>query len=414
MKVYSGYQANLGKKHVARLKLCLPGMTEFWVNNSSGMPYFVVTGEVNEKMQQVIIEQIVPELLENVSIKVSEEQLAADVDLPRFTLVFDREAYSPEFFSKLWCEFRIAVITYRKNVKDKWKESDFQEKTVEVDGQAVTMNLAEKNIVLNDVKLREVRKLSESSHQTSIITMNKKLSLYSTAVKMFSRWTQENYFKYLRHEYDLDRITHYLVNEIDSDFKVVNPKHSKLDNMLKKTREKISRRKAQLYEPVNKNVTDNPDNTEEYFKKQSKVEEELRQFETREKELIEERKKHPYKITIREMEEQVRYNKLDFESKLFHNIIKMICYRAETSFSILPASNYKKKTKEMRALAKSLIKTKANIIPDYENETLTVELFSLSNPRDNNAAMQICQLLNETKTKFPGTNLQLFYKFATS
>lgn len=231
---------------------------------------------------------------------------------------------------------------------------------------------------------------------------------------MFSRWTQENYFKYLRHEYDLDRITHYLVNEIDSDFKVVNPKHSKLDNMLKKTREKISRRKAQLYEPVNKNVTDNPDNTEEYFKKQSKVEEELRQFATREKELIEERKKHPYKITIREMEEQVRYNKLDFESKLFHNIIKMICYRAETSFSILPASNYKKKTKEMRALAKSLIKTKANIIPDYENETLTVELFSLSNPRDNNAAMQICQLLNETKTKFPGTNLQLFYKFATS
>ena len=68
----------------------------------------------------------------------------------------------------------------------------------------------------------------------------------------------------------------------------------------------------------------------------------------------------------------------------------------------------------MGALAKSLIKTKANIIPDYKNETLTVELFSLSNPRDNNAARQICQLLNETKTKFPGKNLQLFYKFATS
>ncbi|MGC9374877.1 MAG: putative transposase [Bacteroidales bacterium] len=62
----------------------------------------------------------------------------------------------------------------------------------------------------------------------------------------------------------------------------------------------------------------------------------------------------------------------------------MICYRAETSFSILLDANYKKKMHEMRALTKSLIKTKANIIiPDYKNETLTVELYSLSNPRDN-------------------------------
>ena len=106
VKVYSGYKANLGKKHISRLKLCLPGMTEFWVNNSVGLPYFVVTGEVNEKMQQMIVEKILPELLENVAIKISDEQLQADPDLPRFTLVFDRESYSPRFFGKLWREHR--------------------------------------------------------------------------------------------------------------------------------------------------------------------------------------------------------------------------------------------------------------------------------------------------------------------
>ena len=68
----------------------------------------------------------------------------------------------------------------------------------------------------------------------------------------------------------------------------------------------------------------------------------------------------------------------------------------------------------MRALTKSLIKSKANIIPDYKNETLTVELYSLSNPRDNKAAIEICQTLNDSETKFPGTNLKLFYKFATN
>ena len=182
---------------------------------------------------------------------------------------------------------------------------------------------------------------------------------------------------------------------------------------MKKIREKLTRKKAKLYELICNNIAVDTDNTEKNFKQQSIVKEDLQQLELQEQQLIEERKKHPYKITIKEMAEQDIYNKLDFESKLFQNIIKMICYRAETSFSILIAANYRKKITEMRALTKSLIASKANIIPDYQNETLTVELYSLSNPRDNKAAIEICQTLNDSTTKFPGTNLQLIYKFAT-
>ena len=414
VKVYSGYKANLGKKHISRLKLCLPGMTEFWVNNSDGLPYFVITGEVNEKMQEIILNKILPELLENIAIKITDEQLKADPDLPRFTLVFDREISSPKFFSKLWTEYRVAILTYKKNVTNRWPENDFTEHEVEIDSNKVKMELCEKNIEWNKVKLREVRKKNNDSHQTSIITTNKKLTTILIAIKMFSRWAQENFFKYLRSDYDLDRIVHYLVNKIDDDFKVVNPPHRKLTNKLKKIREKIARRKARLYELIHENLNNDSDKTENNFRKQSEVKEELQQFETMERELVKQRKLHPYKITIKEMEEKVRYNKLDIESKLFQNIIKMICYRAETSFSILLAANYKKKIHEMRALTKSLIKTKANIIPDYKNETLTVELYSLSNPRDNKATKEVCQILNDSETKFPGTNLKLIYKFATN
>ena len=413
VKVYSGYKANLGKKHISRLKLCLPGMMEFWINNSEGLPYFVVTGEVNEKMQEIIIDRILPELLENVAIKIPDEQLEADPDLPRFTLVFDREVSSPEFFGKLWSEYRVAVLTYKKNAKDKWEESDFTEHEIEIDSNKVKMELCEKNIEWNNVELREIRKKNNNSHQTSIITTNKKLTTILIAIKMFCRWTQENFFKYLRSDYDLDRIVHYLVNEINKDFEVVNPLHRKLTNILKKTREKIARRKAKLYELIHENLNGDADETEKNVDKQSKVKDELQGFEADEKEFLEQRSQHPYKITIKEMEEKVRYNKLDIESKLFQNIIKMICYRAETSFSILLAANYKKKTYEMRTLTKSLIKTKANIIPDYKNKTLTVELYSLSNPRDNKAAIEMCQILNDSDTKFPGTNLKLIYKFAT-
>lgn len=414
VKVYSGKNANLGRKHISRLKLCLPGITEFWVNNSEGLPYFVVTGEVNEKMQQMILEKILPELLENIAIKVSDEQLESDPDLARFTLVFDREAYSPFFFEKLWTQHRVAVLTYRKNVKNKWDEKDFNEHKMTINENEVKMQLAEKKTELNKIEFREIRKKNTDSHQTSIITTNKKLLLKDVAIKMFARWTQENFFKYLIHEYDLDRMVYYITNEVDKDLVVVNPIYSKLNNKLKKTREKISRRKAKLYDLVHENIKEDADKTEKNLNKQIKVKEEIKEFENEERKLLELRSKQTYRIRVKEMEENIRYNKLDIESKLFQNIIKMICYRAETSFSVLLAANYKKKVNEMRALTKSLIKTKTNIIPDYIKKTLTVELYSLSNPRDNNAAKNICQILNETETKFPGTDLKIIYKFATS
>jgi transposase len=412
VKVYSGYAANLGKKHVSRLKLCLPGMMEFWINNSQGMPYFVVTGEVNEKLQEMLKTQIIKDLKEKISIPVSKEDLAADPDLPIFTLVFDREGYSPEYFEELWQE-RIAIITYRKNVKDLWAETDFTSQTIEIDGNNTTMELAEKEIELNGVTLREIRKKTETGHQTSIITTNKKLSLVLIAIHMFSRWAQENFFKYLIQEYDLDRIVHYIVNKIDDEVKVVNPIYSKLTNSLKKVREKISRRQAILYQLIHQNISQDADKTEINFKKQAILREEIKQLETEVTELITQRKQQKYKIEIKEMDAKIRYSKIDIESKHFQNIIKMICYRAETNFAMLLAVDYKQRVNQMRALAKSLIFSNVNIIPNEHDKLLIVELYSLATPRDNLAAKQICELLNETETIFPGTDLKLFYKIAT-
>jgi len=298
-------------------------------------------------------------------------------------------------------------------VKNKWDDKEFEEHQIEIGSNKVTMGLCEKDIELDNVGFREIRKKNNNSHQTSIITNNKKLSTILIAVKMFSRWAQENFFKYLRSDYDLDHIVHYLVNDINSDFKVVNPPHRKLTNLLKNLREKITRAESKLYKLIKESVDNDIDTIEIDSKKQIKAKAELELLKNKEAEYLKQRKGLPYQITIKEMKEEERYNKLDVESKLFQNIIKMICYRAETSFAILLASNYKKKINEMRALTKSLINTKANIIPNYKDETLTVELFSLSNPRDNNAAREVCKILNDTQTKFPGTNLKVMYKLAT-
>lgn len=412
IQVYTGYKAKLGKKHVSRQKLCLPGMQEFWVNNSQGMPYFYVTGQVNEKLLEMLDTQIIPKLIDEMPSKYTQEQLQADPDLPRFTIVFDREAYSPVFYQKIWDEHRIAVLTYRKNVKDKWDADDFSEHTVNIEGNETKMKLAEKPVELNGVSMREVRRLS-GEHQTSVITNNKKLSILMVALYMFSRWTQENFFKYLRQDYDFDRLLQYAVEQVDGDFVISNPEYNNINYKIKKVREKISRRKAILFQLQEDNLKDELDKTNQYLKKQLKTREELTALESQEIDLLKDRSQLPSRIKVEDMPEAMKYNKLNIESKRFQNIIKIICYRAETSCANILAHNFKKHINEKRALVKSIINSHADIIPDYKNSQLKVKIYSQVNPRANDAIKPLITLLNETQTIYPGTNLVMNYKIAT-
>lgn len=412
VQVYHGHLANLGKKHVSRQKLCLPGMVEFWVNNADGLPYFYVTGQINEKLQEMITTQLAPRLLELTDGKVSDQELDTDELLPRFTLVFDREAYSPSFFRHLWEEFRIAVITYRKNVKDKWDEEDFAAYDVETEMET-TMHLCEKEVELNGVKMREVRKLTESGHQTSVITTNYKIPTALIALYMFSRWAQENFFRYMRQEYDIDRIVQYGVDELDQSIMVVNQEYSILTQSLKKLRERKARRQANLYVLETENIEGKMEQTGTNIEKQLYFRQDIELLEAEEQEILAQRKQQPYKVSIGEMPEHVRYNKLKTESKHLQNIIKIICYRAETAIANLLAAYYRKSTNEIRALVKSIIFAKADLYPDYQTNTLTVRLNSLATPRDNMAIREICQTLNDYEAVFPGTKLKLFFKTAT-
>ena len=64
-------------------------------------------------------------------------------------------------------------------------------------------------------------------------------------------------------------------------------------------------------------------------------------------------------------------------------------------------------------MVKSIINTSGDLIADYENKTLTVKLYTQANPRMNKTVRKICQLLNQTETLFPETNLLLKFELAT-
>lgn len=126
------------------------------------------------------------------------------------------------------------------------------------------------------------------------------------------------------------------------------------------------------------------------------------------------REQFPARIKLKEMPDNKRYNKLTTESKLFMNIIKMICYRAETAMAELIAPFFSKAKQEKRMLIKQLLNTAIDLIPNEKDQTLTVKLYTLTTPRANRAVKELCVLLNQTESIFPGTKLKLIYEIAAN
>jgi hypothetical protein len=217
----------------------------------------------------------------------------------------------------------------------------------------------------------------------------------------------------MRQEYDIDRIVQYGVDELDQTIMVVNREYSNLSYNLKKLRERKARRQAKLYALVTENIEGEMEQTGRNIEKQLYFRQDIELLEAEEQDLLTQRKQHPYRISIGEMPDHMRYNKLKTESKHLQNIIKIICYRAETAIANLLAAHYRKSSNEIRALVKSIIFAKADLYPDYQTNTLRVRLNSLATPRDNMTIREICQTLNDYEALFPGTNLKLLFKTAT-
>lgn len=143
IRIYYGHQANLPAKFISRQKLCLSATTEYWVNDARGLPVMMVTGELSEKLQLAIEQYIIPQLQQTLLLPSAGE--AKEERPPVCTFVFDREAYEPAFFARLWNQYHIAILTYRKNVKDIWGETLFKTINVKVLEKPLPCNCANRN-----------------------------------------------------------------------------------------------------------------------------------------------------------------------------------------------------------------------------------------------------------------------------
>ena len=106
--------------------------------------------------------------------------------------------------------------------------------------------------------------------------------------------------------------------------------------------------------------------------------------------------------------------KLATRSKHFIDTLKIIAYRAESAMArIIREHLGEHHQDEARAFVRDLYTTEANLLPDQDAGTLTVEVHSLATPKANEILKHLCTELNSTKTIYPDTELTLNFRLVS-
>jgi hypothetical protein len=413
VRVYHGKLTDLPRRYVAREKLRLRGTTDYWVNAMDGRPFFVLSCAVDPGLLNMLREQIVPRLNADAPNQPSLEELQADPLLSRFTIVFDREGYSPSFFAQMKGQ-RIAVVTYRKYSAELWAEQEFGTHQVRlVSGDQVQLQLAERGVQLsNDLWVREVRHRSPDGHQSAILSTDYRSDLSRVAAAMFARWCQENFFKYMRQHYNLDRLIEYGTEPIPDTTRVINPARRQLESQIRRQNGLLSRELVQFAE-IQLPQEMEPAQVEAYQQKKGHLQQVIEERRHQIEQLKDQRQGNPKHIEVKDLPEQDRFQRLRSEKKHFIDTIKLIAYRAETALVELAREKIKR-LDDARSLIRQLFRTEIDLLPDRLQKTLTVRLHPMSTQAHDEIVRHICHEITSTETVFPGTDLCLIYEISGS
>ena len=168
VRVYHGSLGRLPRHYVARQKLYLRAAVDYWINALDGQPFFYVNQQIDHGLVQALRNDMAPWLEANAPISPEHQQrMDADPLTPRFTVVFDRETYSPDLFEELQ-QRRIAVLSYHRYPGEDWGAAEFEAQTVTLaNGEIVEMKLAERGTRLpKGLWIREVRKWTSTGERS--------------------------------------------------------------------------------------------------------------------------------------------------------------------------------------------------------------------------------------------------------
>ena len=399
VRAYHGKRP-LPKGHLARMRLSMPATTDYWVNDSEGEPLFVVTTEANDGLVRML-----PIVLDEV------RSLGGD---RRVTVIFDRGGWSPKLFRKLLAS-GFDILTYRKGRCRSVPQSYFSWHEGVVEGHKLRYLLADTGTYLQygprharrRLHLRQVTRQSEDGHQTPIITSRRDLSTLEVAHRMFERWRQENFFKYLREEYALDVLVDYGVEPADATREVPNPRRKELNAELRRAYAELNNLAAEYGVEAFANL-ETARRTMRGFKiANAPLGRRIRDAIERIARLERRQKSVPTRVPVQHLTDG-EVVKLRVERKHITDLLKMVAYQAESDLVRLITPHYRRAEEEGRTLVQSALASTGDIALDGND--LHVALEPLSSPHRSNALVALCEHLNRSATRFPGSKLRLRFE----
>ncbi|MHC4434428.1 MAG: putative transposase, partial [Planctomycetota bacterium] len=228
VRVYHG-KRTIPKAYATRVRLALPATTDYWINDKRGDPLFVVTAEANDALTKML-----PKVLKEIRSLVGPRR--------RVTIVFDRGGWSPKLFAKM-IEDKFDILTYRKGKVRPIPKKKFVLRKAKLDGRPVKYLLDDRAIRLlkGKLRLRQITRLTDDGHQTHVVTSRWDLRDIVLAYRMFERWRQENFFKYVSEEFLIDALCDYQIEPADPTRSVPNPARRAIGKELKAARAALAK-----------------------------------------------------------------------------------------------------------------------------------------------------------------------------
>ncbi|MGH9082587.1 MAG: putative transposase [Acidimicrobiales bacterium] len=251
---------------------------------------------------------------------------------------------------------------------------------------------------------RQVTRLDpETGHQSQILTTRGDEDPALNAHLMFSRSSQENFFRYMRAHFALDPLdaldaldaldTYVTVGD-DPDRPVPNPARRKADRALAEAQRSLARAEVTEGRASLEQRGGDPAIVDAFVEANAEIER-----------LAEAARAIPARVRLG----QVRPGSVRMapDRKRIHDAIRMATYNAESALARLLGPHYARAQDEARTLLREAFTTSADVV--VVGEELHVRLDPLSAPRRSRAIAGLCEELTVARATFPGTFLTVVY-----
>jgi hypothetical protein len=304
------------------------------------------------------------------------------------------------------------ILTYRKNPVRRISEKRFVLRKARLDGRSLQYLLHDQPVrfLHGKLRLRQVTRLTDSGHQTAVLTSRWDLRDIVVAYRMFERWRQENFFKYMRQEFLIDALADYQVEPDNPTRLIPNPARKAVEKELRAARSAFAKLQEEYGSTALDYLEGRTATMRQFTCDEKRIHRGIKETTNRIAALAARRNSRPKHIPLAESKQEQEVVKLSTERKHLTNVLKMVAYQIESELVERLRPHYARIDDEGRTLIQTALQSAAAIEPG-KNE-LRITLAPLSSEHRSKAITALCRDLNQSNTVFPGTNLRMHFAVA--